>query len=226
MPLLLRPHPLIAIASVLLLAQAAVADQDHPTVRITTGAVKINGWEKSVLQGDPNLKNYHWHPYYANVQGTQQLQRGRDGTSGPSGPRASGGRKPSAGYAPSAPPGRKYLNPIHAPFVPHYQAPPPMPDVSQVSGNLSHKDANGNLSNRDVNGSLTQKKTDASLVNKSVAAEVVPKTPPPPPAVATYGDYSRTTSGATGRVERSDVYGKLKKHNKPKSTNKSNSINF
>ncbi|MEZ4542754.1 MAG: hypothetical protein R3C24_02490 [Cyanobacteriota/Melainabacteria group bacterium] len=42
--------------------------------RVTVGTVEIKGWQHGIVKSYPNLKNYHWNPMYANVQGMNMVR--------------------------------------------------------------------------------------------------------------------------------------------------------
>jgi hypothetical protein len=209
MPNLLQPFKLAALvlSSLVYLAPSVLADQNHPTVRVTTGSVQINGWEHNLLQGDPNLKNWHWNPIYANVQGTQVLSP----IKGPNKNQPNGGGN-NVSFTPAAAPRKTpYIRPNHVQFVPHQQAPPPLPVVERdANGALVNRDLNGNLINPNVNGNLMNKNVAGTLMNKNVSAELQqPPKEPSPPAVATYGGYGNYASTGEARTK-SDVYGTIR----------------
>lgn len=71
---------LVLVLSVLLFVGAptlargkARHDGSRPN-RVTVGTVEIKGWQHGIVKSYPNLKNYHWNPMYANVQGMNMVR--------------------------------------------------------------------------------------------------------------------------------------------------------
>ncbi|MBI1270325.1 hypothetical protein GC174_07825 [bacterium] len=50
--------------------------------RVTVGTVEIKGWQHDIVKSYPNLKNYHWNPMYANVQGMNMVRPTRHSVKG------------------------------------------------------------------------------------------------------------------------------------------------
>ncbi len=89
---------------------ATFAQQQQRTVRVTTGSVQVSGWEKGIIQANPNLSHFTWMPMTQNLQGVRVIP----GTSIPRGeivPKKTG--QPYLHAPTQASGGSHYVKPIH-----------------------------------------------------------------------------------------------------------------
>jgi len=150
-------------------------------VRQTVGTVETKGWERSIVQNNPNLSHWTWCPIYSNIQAID----------GP----------PRTARTPDASPQKQQQQPV----IPqqHYVKPThvalPVPEWRR---NLpSYPTGRGNVS-----GSLHHEQISGNLMNKRVGAALIPKAP----LVASYGNYNQPSGyGSSSAIERADVRGRL-----------------
>ncbi|GEM_PF-1859356 len=118
---LIRPFPALLIAVLTLAAaghKAALAQYADAgrVVRVTTGAYQFKGWERPLIQGNPNLSHFCWVPVTGYAQGTQRVvqRRGPDLTVVQTVP-----GKRSVAVRKQAP---VYMKPVHVPanYVPSH----------------------------------------------------------------------------------------------------------
>jgi hypothetical protein len=90
--------------------QPTFAQQQQRTVRVTTGSVQVSGWEKGIIQANPNLSHFTWMPMSQNLQGVRVIP----GTSIPRGelvPKKTG--QPYLHAPTQTSSGSHYVKPIH-----------------------------------------------------------------------------------------------------------------
>lgn len=79
---------LVLVSTVLLfsgdpaLARGKARQDGSRPNRVTVGTVEIKGWQHGIVKSYPNLKNYHWNPMYANVQGMNMVRPTRHSVQG------------------------------------------------------------------------------------------------------------------------------------------------
>ncbi len=72
-PALLLCLVTLLCAPVASLAQSAALPTDR-VVRVTTGYHQVSGWEKPLVDGNPNLGHYHWTPMNGMDQGYLRIR--------------------------------------------------------------------------------------------------------------------------------------------------------
>lgn len=53
------------------------------SVRVITGSYRVEGWENSLIQGDPTLRHWHWSPMTNFIQSTPSMPTGKQATHAP-----------------------------------------------------------------------------------------------------------------------------------------------
>ena len=141
---------LLPLLLILCLSVLPAYSSDRPTVRVTTGVVRIDGWQGDLVKRNRNLSRWHWNPLYVYKQG---LVGGNNKQAAPS------AAKTASSYPSHRPvESSHYVKPAHVPFsakalaaVAGRDKPPAEPRASET---LAGK----------VQPNHSEKKTEALLV--------------------------------------------------------------
>jgi hypothetical protein len=169
----------------MLLAADAKAQNMDPRIRYTTGAVVRTGWEKQLVEGDKNLKNYYWGAMvdYSQAYKKVALPVRQD---------LEDFRNKQAAERPS---GGVYVKPVHLPL--------PTRQFSPIVRNI---ETNGRLTHSDVSAKLARPQTSTGT---AVSAKLT-KPKVSVPQIATYSDLPQTESYVPrGQMATGEVRGRL-----------------
>lgn len=159
----------VLLAFVLLITSNLAAQaENHRRVyglRETVGSVQISGWERGLVQSNPNLGRWHWTPMYANIQ--------RIRTYGD--PAAKQDKNKSPQTVANLPniPAPHYVKPIHVPLpvkqITKYQSPVKQPTFVGSSDNRTSTNCDATLISKaqptaTYGGDYTRANTDTGIV--------------------------------------------------------------
>ncbi len=191
---------LTAMAALAVSSGGAALAQDAPRVRairVTTGQVKISGWEQQFIDRDPNLAHFNWVPMTATLQGMRTIAAP---AAGPALVSPSTGKTSNSAYV-HAPTevsgGPRYVKPVHVPTV------------------VEPKPEHARTVNQGIHGRLLTVREGARTaraVAGQMTAEQVAGRLEAPTRVATYPEAAGgpgRRAQANGVLESKSVYGRI-----------------
>jgi hypothetical protein len=198
---------LIASLPLLLsLAGQADAQMVDSRIRYTSGAVVRTGWEKELVQGQKNLKNYYWGAMVDYTQAYKKVPL-------PSRPELDAFRNKTASDSPAA---YHYTKPVHL-ALPRRDFTPVADINKDVSARLSSPQVSAKLSAPQVSAKLSAPQVTGKFVRaeagyeNAVSAKLT-KPAAPKQEIATYSDMPTTpveTYSSRGSVATGEVRGRL-----------------
>lgn len=134
---------------VLCLTASAVSAADGPArpfIRETTGSYKIQGWERELVRGNPNLGHWTWSAMVGYTQSKPSMKTGKQ-----------------AGSAPMPRREWSYRKPVHVPLPVAQAQPRPLEMKAQAPQALAYKPSR---SDENVSGALTYTRSSNEVSGK------------------------------------------------------------
>ncbi|MBC8000152.1 MAG: hypothetical protein IAF58_19515 [Leptolyngbya sp.] len=176
----------LILSASLLIFSASAAQAERPIiVRETVGTVKVQGWERNLLKGDPNLKNYHWSAIYSNPQGLKRIRPRKEGFTTSNSSKDGGSSDV-----------RRYFAPKHLP-LPHSR--------DSYGRTIANPSVTGNLVSHDTQANLLRK----NRVERKTSPQMIQEATVLTYASGGYPSQKELTKRQTTRTEAS-VYGNIK----------------
>lgn len=124
---------------------SAADDSARPFIRETTGSYKIQGWERELVRGNPNLGHWNWSAMVGYTQSKPSMRTGKQ-----------------AGVAPMPKREWAYRKPIHVPLPVVPQAAPRAAELKAPHA-LAYSSSN---SDSNVSGALRYTKSSSEVSGK------------------------------------------------------------